>query len=233
MVLCCPQNGRSSPAPGAPILNLPCPHVLTAPTASAPPCCPPTARRPGGCTAAAGLGFPSGHTAVAAALATAAGPYLGRRGRRISWCGIWIVAIARIYVGAHFPLDTVGGAALGWVIGAGLHLAWGAPGGQPTPARVREALQRAGIEVSELRLLRADARGSTPFLAQDTAGVPLFVKAVGRTQPAVRPRTVVSIRPRRARRAALARYHGRWRVNPRSRPGSGARQRRNGRCRTG
>ena len=58
----------------------------------------------------------------------------------------------------------------------------GAPGGQPTPARVREALQRAGIEVSELRSLRADARGSTPFLAQDTAGVPLFVKAVGRTQ---------------------------------------------------
>ena len=133
-------------------------------------------------TAAAGPGFPSGHTAVAAALATAAGPYLGRRGRRISWCGVWIVAIARIYVGAHFPLDTVGGAALGWVIGAGLHLAWGAPGGQPTPARVREALQRAGIEVGELRLLRADARGSTPFLAQDTAGVPLFVKAVGRTQ---------------------------------------------------
>ena len=113
-------------------------------------------------TAAAGLGFPSGHTTVAAALATAAGPYLGRRGRRISWCGVWIVAIARIYVGAHFPLDTVGGTALGWVIGAGLHLAWGALGGQPTPARVREALQRAGIEVSELRLLRADARGSAP-----------------------------------------------------------------------
>ena len=44
---------------------------------------------------------------------------------------------------------------------------------------------------------------------------------------------VMAIRPRRARRAAVARYHGRWRVNPRSRPGSGARQRRNGRCRTG
>ncbi len=44
---------------------------------------------------------------------------------------------------------------------------------------------------------------------------------------------VMAIRPRRARRAAVARYHGRWRVNPRSRLGSGARQRRNGRCRTG
>jgi hypothetical protein len=37
LVLCCPQNGRSSPAPGAPVLNLPCPGGLTAPTASAPP----------------------------------------------------------------------------------------------------------------------------------------------------------------------------------------------------
>ena len=37
LVLCCPQNGRSSPAPGAPVLSPPCPHGLTAPTASAPP----------------------------------------------------------------------------------------------------------------------------------------------------------------------------------------------------
>jgi undecaprenyl-diphosphatase len=132
--------------------------------------------------AATGLGFPSGHTAVAAALATAAAPHFGRRGRRISWCGVGIVAIARMYVGAHLPLDTIGSAALGWVIAASLHLAWGAPGGQPTSRGVREALHRAGIDVNELRLLRADARGSTPFLAQDTTGLPLFVKAVGRAQ---------------------------------------------------
>ena len=37
LVLCCPQNGRSSPAPGASVLNLPCPRGLMAPTASAPP----------------------------------------------------------------------------------------------------------------------------------------------------------------------------------------------------
>ena len=132
--------------------------------------------------AATGLGFPSGHTAVAAALATAAGPYIGRRAGRLAWCGVGIVAIARMYVGAHLPLDTIGGAALGWIITAGLHLAWGAPGGQPSSRGVREALRRAGIDVGELRLLRTDARGSTPFVAQDTAGLPLFVKAVGRAQ---------------------------------------------------
>ena len=37
LVLCCPQNGRSSPAPRAPILNLPCPRGLTPQTASALP----------------------------------------------------------------------------------------------------------------------------------------------------------------------------------------------------
>jgi hypothetical protein len=36
-----PAKRQVVPAPGAPILNLPCPHGLTAPTASAPPCCPP------------------------------------------------------------------------------------------------------------------------------------------------------------------------------------------------
>ena len=39
------------PAPGVPILNLPCPRGLTAPTASAPPCCP---RRRAGPVAADG-----------------------------------------------------------------------------------------------------------------------------------------------------------------------------------
>jgi undecaprenyl-diphosphatase len=54
-----------------------------------------------------GLGFISGHAAVAAALATAAVPYLNRRGRRVVWVLAWTVALARVYVGAHLPLDVV------------------------------------------------------------------------------------------------------------------------------
>jgi membrane-associated phospholipid phosphatase len=84
---------------------------------------------------ASGLGFASGHAAVAAALATAVAPYLGRRARRLVWCAVGIVGIARVYVGAHFPLDVVGGTALGWAIGSGVHLVWGAPGGRPGPRR--------------------------------------------------------------------------------------------------
>jgi undecaprenyl-diphosphatase len=42
---------------------------------------------------ATGVGFPSGHAAVAAALATAAGPYVGRRTRRALWAGVAIVCV--------------------------------------------------------------------------------------------------------------------------------------------
>ncbi len=76
----------------------------------------------------AGNGYPSGHAAVAAALATAASPWLPRRGRWLVWSGVVVTAVARVYVGAHLPLDVVGGIALGVLIGAAVHLLLGAPG---------------------------------------------------------------------------------------------------------
>lgn len=65
-----------------------------------------------------GLGFVSGHAAVAAALASAAWPWLGRTGRIVAVTLVVVVGAARVYVGAHLPLDVVGGAALGLAIAA-------------------------------------------------------------------------------------------------------------------
>ena len=73
---------------------------------------------------ASGLGFPSGHAAVAAALA--AGLYLSRPARRLTWAGVALMSVTRLHVGTHLPLDVVGGAAVGWVVAA-IHLALGAP----------------------------------------------------------------------------------------------------------
>jgi undecaprenyl-diphosphatase len=71
---------------------------------------------------ATGLGYVSGHAAVAVALAAAALPELGPRGRAAVAVAVPAVGLARMYVGAHLPLDVVGGAALGVAVDAALSL---------------------------------------------------------------------------------------------------------------
>ena len=73
-------------------------------------------------SSATGWGFPSGHTTAAFALAAVLHPLLPGRWRWGAWLLAAAVGVARIYVGAHFPLDVVGGAALGAVIGGGAGL---------------------------------------------------------------------------------------------------------------
>jgi len=131
--------------------------------------------------AATGLGYVSGHAAVAVALAAVASPYLGRRARRVAWALAAGVCLSRMYVGAHLPLDVIGGAAVGWAAGATVHLLLGAPGGSPSAGRIRGALIDSGFELVKVEALGGpDAPRSARFLATTATGERLFVKFIPR-----------------------------------------------------
>ena len=74
-----------------------------------------------------GPSFVSGHAVLVAALASLIAPYLHGRWRVLPWAIVAIVMLTRVYVGAHNPLDVIGGAALGIVIGSCLNLIVGVP----------------------------------------------------------------------------------------------------------
>lgn len=62
-----------------------------------------------------GAGFPSGHVALATALALTTGHYLIKKNPWLPALWILGVAVSRIYLGVHLPLDIVGGFAIGWL----------------------------------------------------------------------------------------------------------------------
>lgn len=76
---------------------------------------------------AAGPGYVSGHAGVVVALAAGALPHLGPRGRAGVLLAVPVVGLARMHVGAHLPLDVLGGAALGLAVDAAVAQAAAAP----------------------------------------------------------------------------------------------------------
>jgi membrane-associated phospholipid phosphatase len=74
-----------------------------------------------------GLGYVSGHTTVAFGLATVLSPVLTRSGKFAVFGLATVVAASRVYVGAHLPLDVIGGGLLGTLLGWLWYLAAGEP----------------------------------------------------------------------------------------------------------
>jgi membrane-associated phospholipid phosphatase len=74
-----------------------------------------------------GRGYVSGHAAVVTLLLLLAWPYLPRPWRIVAATAAVFVCLARVYVGAHLPLDIVGGVGLAVAIAGGIRMALGRP----------------------------------------------------------------------------------------------------------
>jgi membrane-associated phospholipid phosphatase len=72
-----------------------------------------------------GQGYVSGHTTIAFALATVLTPLLPGRWRWVPFAIASGVGFARVYYGAHLPLDVLGGAGLGILCGLVVSVAFG------------------------------------------------------------------------------------------------------------
>ena len=64
-----------------------------------------------------GNAYPSAHTSVTVALVTALWPWLTGPQRAVGVAVAVLVALNRLYIGAHWPVDVVGGAAIGLLSG--------------------------------------------------------------------------------------------------------------------
>lgn len=72
--------------------------------------------------------FPSGHAVIAWGIVWLVLPYLPRRWMKGVAVALGVgVVVARVYLGAHNPLDVLAGAGLGVMIGAALNLVMGVP----------------------------------------------------------------------------------------------------------
>ena len=82
----------------------------------------------------AGPSFPSGHAIIAFGIVVLLAPYLRHRWQLLVVIALAVLnSLARVYLGAHNPLDVIGGAFAGVAIGALLNLALGVPARRPRP----------------------------------------------------------------------------------------------------
>jgi glycosyltransferase 2 family protein len=124
-------------------------------------------------------GFPTiwGAGAIAAAL-TAAAPWLSRGWRRAGWT-VLVGTMVMGFLDEPVSFAFLGAPLLGWVAGAAVLVALGAPSRRPTSQAVLDGLSGVGLPLRALNQAGVDARGSTPYFAVAESGDELFVKALG------------------------------------------------------
>lgn len=127
------------------------------------------------------LGYPSGHMAVATVLALTAYIYLPKKYRRLITILLILVGLSRMYLGVHFPMDLVGGWAVGMFWAGSLNFIFGSRKYRPVaPDVVKQAMRTIGYKAKSVKIANVDARGSTPYIVKFDDGSKYFLKIVGR-----------------------------------------------------
>jgi uncharacterized membrane protein YbhN (UPF0104 family) len=129
-----------------------------------------------------GPAFPVASVAAFTALTVALAPYLTRPIRRLLVLLIPLVALAAMYLGTGFASDVLGGLWLGLATGALVHVAFGAPGGRPSAAEIRDALTELGIDTVSVAPSATAVAHVTVLDAELASGTRARVVAYGRDQ---------------------------------------------------
>lgn len=125
--------------------------------------------------------FPVVRLAIVVAVVTTAGPYLTRPVRRIGQLLVLLLALSALYLGIGDPNGVLAALALGWAIGATVHLVFGSPGGRPTRHQVAVALEELGVPTTDVELAPVQSASATLMVATDAHG-PLHVRVLGRDE---------------------------------------------------
>jgi undecaprenyl-diphosphatase len=125
--------------------------------------------------------FPSGiYLAMAAAVATAAGPFLRRSWRRTAWVAVGAAAVLRLLTAAEVPVNLATGLAIGCLAGSLALVLLGAPPQRIDTDLVRSVLERCGLDARSITSLSQN-RGSPTVLAElDDGGA--YVRVLGREE---------------------------------------------------
>ncbi len=131
-----------------------------------------------------GFGFPSGHATVSAAIVTVLYFQVSRRYRKYLLATVFLVGFSRMYLGAHFPLDIIGGWSLGALIGAVASLLFGISAKGLSVTKLKKFLNRRGLALKSLKFAAVDARGSQPLFMTTEDGTEYFGKLFGKQEHA-------------------------------------------------